>query len=109
LSLDRYSVGDLFGRPADGAGGRLTDEATRALDDSRFTAARIGQQRRAAYAIGPALAPAICFWWPVIGARSFLTKRKCGRKGLWIRFDGCSGAFNHIVKATQFDSSFSWA
>lgn len=41
--------------------------------------------------------------------QEFLDEAEVWPQGTMDQIDGCSGAFNHIVKATQFDSSFAWA
>jgi predicted phage terminase large subunit-like protein len=41
--------------------------------------------------------------------QEFLDEAETWPQGTMDQIDGCSGAFNHIVKSTQFDSSFSWA
>jgi predicted phage terminase large subunit-like protein len=40
--------------------------------------------------------------------QEFLDEAEVWPQGTMDQIDGCSGAFNHIVKATQFDSSFGW-
>lgn len=41
--------------------------------------------------------------------QEFLDEAETWPQGTMDQVDGCTGAFNHIAKATMFDSSFSWA
>lgn len=41
--------------------------------------------------------------------QDFLDEAEVWPQGTMDQVDGCSGGFNHIVKSTQFDSSFRWA
>lgn len=41
--------------------------------------------------------------------QEWLDEAEVWPQGTMDQIDACSGAFNHIAKATQFDSSFSWA